>query len=147
MRLAPLISLVLATVFAVAACASAPATWTYAPAPSPSASALPSAAGSAEASAPSSNVQISAFGVKFEQTAVDAPAGETFKIDFDNKDPGTPHNIVIHRGDASGAVVFEGETFNGVAVKTYDVPALDAGAYAFVCSIHPGLMVGTLTTN
>jgi plastocyanin len=145
MRLARPTLFALTAVFAIAACTSAPATWTYAPAPS--ATALPSPAGSAEASAPSTNVQISASGVKFEQTSVDAPAGVPFKIDFDNKDAGTPHNIVIHRGDPNGEAVFTGATFNGVAITTYEVPALDAGTYAFVCSIHPSLMSGTLTTN
>jgi plastocyanin len=136
--------LVLLVVPVVAACATAPAAWTYAPAPSKTPA--PSAEASAEASAASSNVQISAFGVKFEQTDVAVPAGTPFKIDFDNKDPSTPHNIVIHKGDANGAVVFTGETFSGVAIKTYDVPALDAGAYVFVCTIHTG-MQGNMTAG
>ena len=35
-------------------------------------------------------------------------------------------------------------TFAGVATKVYDVPALPAGAYTFVCTIHP-TMTGTAT--
>ena len=147
MRLARfnLLSLALLLVPVLAACATEPATWTYAPAPSRTP--LPSAEASAIASeVASNNVQISAFGVKFEQTDVAAPAGTGFKIDFDNKDPSTPHNVVIHQGDANGAVVFTGETITGVAIKTYDVPALAAGAYVFVCTIHPG-MQGNLTAG
>lgn len=138
MRLARFTLLALWPVLALVACANAPA---------PSATPIPSAAGSAEAGAPSNNVQISAHGVMFEQASVDVPAGKAFKIDFDNKDPSTPHNIVIHMGDANGPVVFEGETVTGVVIKTYDVPALDAGTYAFVCSIHPTPMVGVLTAK
>ena len=125
-----LVVLALSSVLALAACTSAPAVT-----PTPSAGAT------------SDNVQISARGIRFEQASVDVPAGKTFKIDFDNKDPGTPHDIVIHSGDANGPVVFKGEAFSGAAVKTYDVPALEAGAYTFVCSIHPGPMAGTLTAK
>jgi plastocyanin len=33
-----------------------------------------------------------------------------------------------------------------VGTQTYDVPALPAGTYSFVCSVHPN-MVGTLTVR
>jgi hypothetical protein len=46
-------------------------------------------------------------------------------------------------GGGGGTVV---EIFNGVAERTYDVPALDAGAYGFICSVHPN-MAGTLTAQ
>jgi plastocyanin len=54
--------------------------------------------------------------------------------------------LAIHKGDASGPEVFKGDIFNGVATRTYDVPALDAGAYTFVCNVHP-TMVGTMTAG
>jgi plastocyanin len=146
MRFARLALLALSSAIALAACSTAPAEWTYAPAPS--ATPLPSADASSEASAPASgNILISALGVKFEQASVDVPADKDFKIDFDNKDPGTPHNVIIHQTDVNGPVVFSGETFNGVAVKTYDVPALAAGVYGFVCSIHPTTMVGVMNAK
>ena len=91
-------------------------------------------------------VSISAFGVAFEQTSVTAPAGKAFQIAFDNKDAGTPHNVAIHRDNASGAEVFKGEIVTGPVTTTYDVPALDAGTYAFVCTVHPS-MTGTLTVQ
>jgi len=91
-------------------------------------------------------IQISALGVKFEQTAVTAKADAPFRIDFDNKDPGTPHNVAIHKDSPTGEEVFKGEIFNGVAKKTYTVKALPAGAYAFVCTVHP-TMTGSLTVQ
>ena len=165
LRLGRVAPLALVAVIALAACTSASPGWTYQPAPSPTAqpsveSAAPSADGSAtpsgEASAePSSSgdsngggevVKISAQGIAFEQAEVNVPAGVPFQIEFTNNDAGTPHNVAIHQGDASGQEVFKGEIFNGVETKTYDVPALDAGAYAFVCSVHPN-MVGTMTAE
>ncbi len=144
MRFAKIALLAMLIIPVVVACATEAASWTYAPAPSRTPP--PSASASAEASAGSANVQISALLVKFEQTSVDVPAGAAFKIDFDNKDAGTPHNIVIHKGDKNGEIVFTGDTFNGVAIKTYDVPSLAAGSYLFVCTIHAG-MEGSMTAK
>ncbi len=141
--------LVLLAVMAVTSgCVSASAGWTYAPAPS--ITPAPSSAASGDpSSAPSSDpntVMISALGVKFEQADVSAPAGTPFKIEFDNKDPGTPHNVAIHEGSATGPELFVGDVFPGVEVRTYDVPALDPGEYAFVCTVHP-TMIGTLSVK
>lgn len=146
MRHARLALLASSAVLALSACASGPAAWTYAPAPSKAPP--PSAEASAGSSEPASgNVAITAAGVKFVETSVDVPAATAFKIDFDNQDAGTPHDIVIHKGDVNGEVVFDGEQFNGVKLMVYDVPALDAGTYAYVCSIHPGLMTGVMNSK
>ena len=91
-------------------------------------------------------VQVSALNIKYEQTDLTAPAGTPFQVSFENKDAGVPHNVTLHQGDANGAELFKGEIFNGVATRVYDVPALDAGSYAFVCSVHP-TMIGTLTVK
>ena len=42
--------------------------------------------------------------------------------------------------------MFNGDIFNGVATKDYDVPALKAGTYTFACAVHP-TMTGTLTVK
>lgn len=160
----PLVLAALVALF-VAACAGASAGWTYAPPPpatpipsteaSAGASGAPSGAvPSGEASgAPSASagaggtvLKVTAVALKFDPTALDAPADTPFQIEFDNQDAGTPHNVAIHQGDASGAEVFKGEIFPGVAVKTYDVGPLAAGAYAFVCTVHP-TMTGALTVQ
>jgi plastocyanin len=152
MRLAPLIA-VIASLVVVAGCATASAGWTYAPAPSltPPPSTAASAGASAGASAPTGSgnptiVTISALGIKYEQTTLTAPADTPFQIVFENKDAGVPHNVTLHLGGATGAELFKGPVFNGVATRTYDIPALDAGAYAFVCIVHP-TMIGTLNVE
>jgi plastocyanin len=158
-----LVALTIALTAALAACTSSTAPgWTFAPptpppavtpAPSVDPSAAPSApASEAPSAAPSDDggagsgepVLISALGIKFEQAEVSAPAGVPFLIRFDNKDAGIPHNVEIK--DPSGASVFKGEIFNGTAVKDYQVGALAAGTYQFICTVHPN-MVGTLAVG
>jgi plastocyanin len=151
----------------VVACGGGAPGWTYAPAPSvtPPPSVAPSEGGESaapsdggesaapsdggESAAPSDGgtgaaVQISAVNIAFDQSAVEAPADTPFQIEFANNDPGIPHNVEIK--DAGGASVFLGEIFNGVETRTYDVPALAAGEYAFICTVHPN-MTGTLTAG
>jgi plastocyanin len=89
-------------------------------------------------------VVISAKGIAFEQKEVSAPAGTPFVIRFDNRDAGIPHNVEIK--DSMGMSLFKGEVFNGLASRDYQVPALAAGTYQFVCTVHPN-MVGTLTVG
>jgi plastocyanin len=147
-RLLTVVSLAVLGAASLAACASANPGWTYQPAPS--ITAAPSTDTSAEPSGSAGPgagaVAITAEGVAFEQADVDAPAGEPFQIEFTNNDAGTPHNVAIHRDSATGEEVFKGDIFPGVETRTYDVPALDAGTYAFVCTVHP-TMVGTLTAE
>lgn len=147
MRFARFLTAALLFAAIVAGCTEASAGWTYVPAPS----ITPPPSASAEASGPAGSanpnlVVISALGIKFEQTTVTAPADTPFQIQFENKDAGTPHNVAIHLGSPTGAELFKGEVFSGVATRVYDVPALDAGAYAFVCTVHP-TMVGTLNAE
>ena len=149
MRFARFLTVAMMSAAILAGCADTSAGWTYAPAPS--LTPPPSSAASAGASAPAGSgnldvVQISALAVKYEQTSLTAPADTPFQVSFENKDAGVPHNVTLHLGDTNGAELFKGEIFNGVATRVYDVPALDAGSYAFVCSVHP-TMIGTLTVQ
>lgn len=87
-------------------------------------------------------IQIAALNTSFDQAELEAVAGQPFKIQFDNQDP-LPHNVAIHQGSPTGEEVFQGEIVTGPTQVTYDVPALPAGPYAFVCTVHPQ-MTGTL---
>ena len=153
----------LVAVLVVTACTSAKPGWTYAPAPSPTP--VPSVDASASASAPPASasapagesprasatgggavLEIEAQGVAFSTAELTAPADKPFQIHFLNNDASIQHNIAIHEGSPTGPEKFRGEIFAGVGERTYDVPALAAGAYGFVCTVHPN-MTGTLTVQ
>lgn len=117
-----------------------PACWSteFASSPSPSGSAAPSSNPNATV------VPLVAQGIQFTTKALTVPAGAAFVIEFDNQDAGTPHNVEIK--DSAGTTVFKGDIFSGVAKRQYQVPALTAGTYTFVCTVHPS-MTGTLTAQ
>jgi plastocyanin/cytochrome c553 len=111
--------------------------------PSPGASGGESAAPSG---APTATVlEISASSsTAFDETEFSVPADVPFQIHFKNNEAGTPHNVEVK--DASAATLMRGEIITGVAEATYDVAALPAGTYPFVCSVHPN-MTGTITAQ
>ena len=78
----------------------------------------------------------------FVETTLTAPAGKPFTLAFVNEDPGTPHNVELK--DGGGTSVYKGAIFPGVDTRVYDVPAIPAGTYTFVCSVHSN-MTGTAT--
>jgi plastocyanin/mono/diheme cytochrome c family protein len=117
----------------------APSGGTSSPAPSAGTSSpAPSDAGGTV------TLNLAAQNVAYDQSTLTAPAGVTFYILFTNNDAGTPHNVAIN--DASGGQQFKGEIFSGVGTRNYQVPALTAGTYTFVCSVHAN-MTGVLTVQ
>ena len=157
----PVIAL-LAVALATSACSTSAPGWTYAPpTPSPAVTPAPSGAASATPAGPTpattpapsdaaspgaetATVDISALNMDFEQKAISVPADAGFVIRFDNKDMGVQHNVEIR--DASGKSLFMGDIIIGMAQAEYKVPALPAGTYQFVCTVHMN-MVGTLTVG
>jgi mono/diheme cytochrome c family protein/plastocyanin len=109
-----------------------------------SASAGPSGSPAASIDPSAQKVSLVASGIKWTTTTLTVKAGQPFVIAFDNQDPATPHNIQIK--DSAGKVVYLSDTFNGVATRDFAVPALSAGTYPFICTIHP-TMTGTLTAQ
>jgi plastocyanin len=87
-------------------------------------------------------VTIVAKDIAFKTTDVTVKAGSPVQIVLDNQD-GAPHNIAI--SDANGQGVFKGEIVSNTKA-TYDVPALAAGTYSFICEVHP-TMKGTITAK
>ncbi len=108
--------------------------------PPPAPSGQPSGAPGAAA------LKITAQDITFAPTALTTPADTPFQIEFDNQDASIQHNVAIHEGSPTGPEVFRGEVFPGPDQTVYDVPPLPAGAYGFICTVHPN-MTGTLTVE
>jgi cytochrome c oxidase subunit 2 len=91
-------------------------------------------------------VEIAAQNVAFTTKEVSAPADAPFTIHFKNLDaPGVLHNVEIH--DSAGTSLFRGDPIiDGGQEVDYQVPPLAAGAYPFICTVHPN-MTGTLTVQ
>jgi cytochrome c oxidase subunit 2 len=89
-------------------------------------------------------IELGALNLAFDKTTLETPADQPFQIHLANKDNATQHNVEIKNPD--GSVAFKGDLITGPADTTYDVPALKAGSYPFVCTVHP-TMTGTLTAK
>lgn len=112
---------------------------------SPGASGGPSASPGPSSPPAATVLEISASSsTAFDANAFTVPAGAPFQIRFKNAEAGVPHNVEVK--DGSGGSIMRGEIISGVAEVTYDVPALEAGAYPFICSVHPN-MTGTITAE
>lgn len=104
-----------------------------------------------ETPAPSGEVtgptlELSAENVAFDTRALSAPADEAFQIHLVNLE-GVVHNVSIF--DADNNKVFTGDPITGPDAEiTYQIPALPAGEYTFICDFHPVAdMTGTLTVE
>lgn len=101
--------------------------------------------GTGGGTAPSSQVEIAAQTIQFTKKELVVVAGTPFTITFDNHDP-APHNVAILHAPGDANPLFQGEIFAGPGQRTYNVPAIPAGSYPFVCSVHAN-MTGTLVSK
>ena len=124
--------------------ASAPAPASGSPAASGSAGAGSSAGPSGSPASSAAAITIKAQNIAFDQSSIDASAGQAFTITFDNEDAGVPHNLDVK--DSTGASVAKTDISNGPVTANLQVPALSAGTYTFVCDVHSN-MTGTLTVK
>jgi plastocyanin len=94
---------------------------------------------------PSGAVAIAAQGIAFDTSELSLPAGGEAVIEFDNRDPGLPHNVAVYT-EAGGEALFQGEIITGPAATTYRFPAPPPGQYYFQCDVHPQ-MNGTVAVG
>ena len=88
-------------------------------------------------------VEIKADNTQFDIDEFEVPADTAFCIEFENQEA-VPHNVSIYDG---GTNLFEGEFLNEPGTITYEVPALPAGDYSFICDAHPLDMVGDVAVT
>jgi plastocyanin len=113
------------------------------PSPTPTEVALPSSAPTQQCTpVVDGKVTVVAQGIAFtDGSCIQAPAGEAFTIVFDNRDAGTQHNIQVFGGpQVSGSPTFSGDLVTGPDQVEYQIPALDAGEYAYNCVVHPTML-------
>lgn len=135
-----------------AACASERTTrWTFAPVPTAERGESPTPTAPGPVRTPTGSpagealiIRIVGENILFDISEFEVPADTPFRIEFENRDAGIPHNVAIYEGGQGGPTLFQGEIFNGVATVTYEVPGLPAGDHFFVCDVHPTQMTGTV---
>jgi plastocyanin len=98
------------------------------------------------ASYPPVDATVVSRGIAFSTQDLMVPAGRPFAILHRNEDRGVPHDIDVRTKD--GMVVADTETIDGGRSSVYRYPALAAGTYVFICSVHPiPAMTGTITAE
>lgn len=100
------------------------------------------AGGGATCSPSGTSLSLVADNIRFDKECLAAPAGRPFTIAYENRQS-LPHNLVILESHTATDVMFRADIFTGPRTVTLQVPALEAGTYAFHCEVHPSQMQGT----
>jgi len=90
-------------------------------------------------------VQLVAADVRWIPTTLTAPAGKVWHVKIENKDgPPEHHNFAVRSGKSFAEQIYQSPNFV-MGTFPFDIPALPAGSYLFICTVHTDVMTGTLT--
>ena len=84
-------------------------------------------------------LRISAADLRFDTNCLAVPAGEAFTVTFENKEQ-MPHDFVILESKEGNEEIAGTEVFIGPRTETISVEPMEAGTYAFHCSVHPQMV-------
>ena len=121
MRALRLAMLVLAALLPVAACGGA---------------ATPAAAPGTPVVAADGRITVTARGIALSPAQTIVPPGP-LTIDYENRDAGVPHDLVLYAG--SDIKLASTEIISGPATTTFAVPPLVPGPYRLTCTVHPNM--------
>ena len=123
---------------------------TPSPVASPTTAGRPHVTPIADAPAGDTVVNLVADNVRWTETEITVPAGETWTLVLESRDPEFhPHNFTIITGPDFADRVYQTPQVVGPDSATFEMPGLPAGSYDFVCTIlnHRATMQGTLTVE
>lgn len=89
---------------------------------------------------PAATVRVVTQSNVFRPSELTVPANAPFEIALENRDA-VPHNLAI-----DGPQKMASDVFTGPAERTNRFAPLPAGAYGFICEVHPE-MRGTLVSR
>jgi mono/diheme cytochrome c family protein/plastocyanin len=123
--------------------------------PDPSATPVPACWAGSGGPAPSASIDpnlpvvtiVATTAKSFDTPSVTVAAGTPFTLEFDNQDATNLHNVVVNDPNGDAVDIGDNPFFIGPEKRSYNYPALDAGAYPFFCQVHPTTMTGTLTVE
>ncbi len=95
-------------------------------------------------------VMLAARGVAWSVGQIIAPAGKVWHVQIDMQDAVgsggfgvARHNFTVASGPTLPERIYQSPNFRS-GTYTYDIPALPAGKYLFICTIHANVMTGSL---